>query len=424
MSEKREKEKIKLRDRMKNAWRNFSWKNPLHRWKFIFFALLFIVVGYFAFDTSLQATSTRAFCAGCHIMEPENVTHDLTVHAEFKCIDCHIEPGKMEYYKAKTIGAAPKAWYVTLGDLRNPIYMAKAPVSNAVCEKCHSENRDVTPRGDLIVNHQGHISEDILCVSCHSGVAHGKIVERGLNYHEDLDYWDMENGEHLISDASIRTNMGTCIDCHIRYNDGERPWEDKYFSLSYPPNYESQSFGLYETFEIMRNQEENLQEGQISHACSTCHTEWDIPENHNRKDFVNNHGDDAVEDFASCINCHDQAKWQKDLEQEYMEKILDPSRPNLEHYTPDINVVQSLSKENKFCFSCHEERPENHLTSDIWLTEHAVAVDNQHDVNRCLVCHDFDEAEEISEENLRDLNIQAPTDVTCGYCHRTGLAVE
>ncbi|MCD8511779.1 MAG: NapC/NirT family cytochrome c [Bacillus sp. (in: Bacteria)] len=424
MEEKEKKKRLigRLKDKLISAWKSFSWKNPIHRWQFLFFAVLFIVVGYFAFTTSLQATSTRAFCSACHIMTPENVTHDLTVHAEFKCIDCHIEPGKMEYYKAKTIGAAPKAWYVTLGDLRNPIYMAKAPVSNGVCQKCHSDHREVTPRGDLIVNHQGHIAEDILCVTCHSGVAHAKIVERGLNFHEDLEYWTMENGEHLVSDANVRTNMGTCIDCHIRYNYGERPWEVKYYSLSYPPGkYESQSFGLYETFEIMKKQEENLEEGQISHTCATCHTHWDIPENHNRRNFVNDHGDDALNELASCINCHEDAKWVKDLPQEDFEENLDPRR-DLAHYKPDIFVVSEMAKETKFCASCHEERPEGHLTSDIWLTAHADPVQTRDDLNRCLVCHDYDEAVMITEEQFRDLNITAPTDVYCTYCHRTGLA--
>ncbi|MDQ0256665.1 cytochrome c-type protein NapC [Evansella vedderi] len=425
-NERKETEKVRLRDKIKNLWRKIDWRNPLHRWQLAFFIIVFLVLAFGGSYGALKATGTNQFCASCHVHPPEAISHELTTHKELYCTDCHVEPGLDNYLMSK-VAASPKMYKVTLGEIPDPIFMKKEPIPNVTCQECHSQNRNVTASGDLIVNHNGHIDEGILCVTCHSGVAHGKVVERGLNESKDFDYWTEENGEEIISTEYTRPNMGTCIDCHIRYNEGETPWEDKYYSLSFPPDHEkNQSMAIYEVFERIKEQRENPKENQISMECATCHLEIDIPENHYKKNFVNNHGDDAVNAFDSCMTCHDQGKWQKNINQQSYTILFDSKQPNLEHYTPDVYVVQSLSKENSFCFSCHEERPDSHQTSSYWLTGHAKEVDSRQDVNRCLVCHDFDEAEDIviEETDLVNLNITAPTNVTCGYCHRTGLDVE
>lgn len=419
---KEEQEKVKFREKLK-IWKKIDLKNPLHMWKLIFFSIVFLLIAFGSTYGVFKATGTNSSCASCHIHPPEVVTHELTTHTELYCTDCHVEPGFDNYIMSKVNGAY-KMFLVTTGQTPDPIYMYKAPIPNETCYQCHSPNRRITASGDIIPNHDGHIEAGVLCVTCHSGVAHGKAVERGLVEHKDFDYWTEENGEELISTKYTRPNMGTCIDCHLKYNKGDEPWEDKYYSLSYPPQYESDSFGILEVFDLIEKQLENPQEGQISMACETCHTEIVVPDSHNNDDFGIAHGEYALNKLDTCVDCHDQAKWQKDIQAVSMTRLLHLQQPNMDHYVPDIYVVQFMAKETLFCFTCHEVRPDSHQTIDIWLTGHAQEVASKQDVNNCLTCHNMDIAEEIDDEILRELKIIPPTDVYCATCHRTGLAVE
>ncbi|MFN7251921.1 MAG: cytochrome c3 family protein [Anaerobacillus sp.] len=396
--------------RLWNWFRSINWKDPLNKWKFLFF----LIVTFFgiAFSTygALAVTSTQTFCNSCHEMAPENVTHLSTSHSEVKCTKCHIEPGFPQTVKGKVMALKEVYRHVTRTQ-PNPIAVTHA-VNDVVCLRCHSVNRDITASGDLVVDHDKHISKGISCVTCHSGVAHAKAVERGLNTNDLFDYWTMDNAEVLVTTNYINPNMGTCIECHEKYNDGLEPWKENNYALTIPPNKLDESYQAVPSNVVLQEVVKQMKdEVEISMECITCHTDIDTPKDHEHKQWNNNHGKVALEELDKCLSCHDEDKWLRRVQTQSMEDIFNTSKPNLDFYVPDIFVVKSESRKSVFCFTCHSERPKGHQTSDEWLTGHEKFAQTEEQKRECFVCHDTKKEEVLT----------APTDVYCEYCHRTGF---
>ncbi len=55
--------------------------------------------------------------------------------------------------------------------------------------------REFTVSGDIIIPHDKHKEEEIKCIQCHSGVAHGEIADREMTFKTDYDKWDSELGD-------------------------------------------------------------------------------------------------------------------------------------------------------------------------------------------------------------------------------------
>ncbi|RXJ01677.1 cytochrome C [Anaerobacillus alkaliphilus] len=390
-------------------FKEINWKDPINKWKFLFF----LIVTFFgiAFSTYgvLAVTSTQTFCNSCHEMAPENVTHLSTSHSEVKCTKCHIEPGLPQTIKGKVMALKEVYRHVTRTQ-PNPIAVTHT-VNDVVCLRCHSENRDVTPNGDLIVAHQKHIHKEIACVTCHSGVAHAKTVERGLNTHDLYDYWVMDNAKALVTSKYINPNMGTCIDCHEKYNQGLEPWRDKNYALTIPPNKLDETYETVPSNVVLREVSSQITDVEVSMECATCHSDIDTPKDHNYINWNNNHGKTALTELNKCVTCHEEDKWVRRVQPQTMEELLKENGPHLDFYVPDIFVVKSESRKLVFCYTCHSERPEGHKTSDEWLTGHAKFAETEEQKRECFVCHDTEKEEKLT----------APTDVYCEYCHRTGL---
>ncbi len=353
VTEKKRSKIVSMIHRMWEKFRSIDWKDPLNRWKLLAFSVVaFIGIAGFSYG-AVAGTSTTSFCSNCHEMSPEYVTHVSTTHSEIKCSYCHIEPGIGGTIKGK-LAAMTEVYHHVTRTQPDPIYATK-PIKDIVCLRCHSTNRDITPSGDLIVNHQGHIEEGISCVTCHSGVAHGKIVERGLNTSDTYDYWIEENADKLLSTEYIRTNMGTCIDCHDQVNQGLEPWNEKEFLLSIPP---SQLDGETPTSkEILENVVlKQFSDAQISMECTTCHLEVTIPDSHSEVDWGENHVMDALNEFDQCLTCHQEEKWVKRVQPQSIESLLENESFELDSYVPDFGVVQKEMANTVFCVSCHTEK--------------------------------------------------------------------
>ncbi len=397
---------------VKRLWRKLrevNWKDPLNKWKLLFISIItFIFIVFFTYGV-VAGTSTNTFCASCHEMSPEYTTHVFTAHSEQKCVSCHIETGIANTVTAKVMAMKELYHHVTK-TVPDPIYPTMV-VRDTTCLSCHSQNRNVTPSNDLIVNHSGHIDVGIPCITCHAGVAHAKVVERGISTHDTYDLWNEENADKLISRNYISPNMGTCIDCHQQVNEGGEPWQDDDYLLSVPANRidPSEVIPSNQVFENIFGQGESV---QLSMECATCHLEVTTPENHNVTNWENKHGSAALEQLNQCLNCHDEDKWLRSVQPQSMEELLYSSGgPNLEFYVPDMNVVQSESRNATFCYTCHTERPAGHGSSNDWLRGHAEYALTKQQQEGCFVCHD----------NQKETILTAPTDVYCEACHRTGL---
>ncbi|MGJ7920310.1 cytochrome c3 family protein [Neobacillus sp. LXY-4] len=423
---------------IRRQWRKLravDWKNPVNRWKLLFVLLIVCIGGLGFVGGAIAFTNSPSFCKACHEMAPEHVTFEKSAHNQITCVQCHIAPGNVEMVLHK-IGSLKEVYYHITG-VPDPIVQTVA-VLDENCEQCHSKNRLVTATGDLIVNHEGHIKEGIPCVVCHSGVAHAKVVERGINGSETYDKWTMENSDKLMSSKYMNPNMGTCIDCHDQVNQGKKPWKD--YSYQIPENPHAEGHGdkkegneaeaatLSASEEEQKSKEATQEiilqaigkqktDVKLSMECFTCHQEINTPQNHDIAEWNQNHGGYAFQELDKCMNCHQDEKWIKHFEKQDIEQLLKTSTDK-EKYTANMIQVKDQSRQNHFCSTCHANRPPGHVDSDTWLTAHAPKAQTNEEKANCYVCHD----REKPDENATD--IKAPTDVYCQFCHRTGFKGE
>jgi cytochrome c-type protein NapC len=333
----------------------------------------------------------------------------------------------MVTHKVKSL---KEVYYHVTGVPNQIVQTEEEAISNQNCLQCHSKNRLVTASGDLKVNHKGHIDDGIPCITCHSGVVHAKMAARDINVTADRSKWTPENAQKLIEEKYLKPNMGTCIDCHDKVNKGEKPWKDVAYSV--PPNPEEKKADTEKakssegTEAAQAAHDKNTQDiilqavGQqqkdvkVSMACETCHREIKVPKSHKIDDWKTNHGATAIQTLDSCMNCHQDSKWEKEIPKEDITTILKLG-PQNSKYTPNVTVTKEEARTNKFCSACHSKRPPGHEQSNDWLTGHAIKASTPEAKAECFVCHDN------AKPSPNSTDAKAPTDVYCQYCHRTGF---
>ncbi|OCA88252.1 cytochrome C [Bacillus sp. FJAT-27225] len=441
------KKKVGLIRGLWRKFKNIDWKNPVNKWKLGFVLLFALIAMSGTVYGAIAFTSNPSFCASCHEMAPEYQTFKASAHSEIKCTQCHIEPGAKNMVLHK-IESMKEVYYHVVGP-PDPIVQT-VPVMKVNCGQCHSDNRLVTATGDLKVNHKEHVKEGVPCITCHAGVAHGKVVDRGINGSETYDFWTEENIDKLMTREYINPNMGTCIDCHDKVNKGQKPWKDIAYSL--PVNTHGQTDkkgeghgaekavatpeghgeetaaepheatvtgvqGSHETTKqtqkiILQALGKQTEGVKLSMECFTCHKEISIPENHKDKKWNQGHGDSAIKELNTCLDCHEDSKWIRDIAKQDIKTLINQDKK--EEYVPNAKVAKDKSRESAFCSTCHAERPASHGDSDVWLTKHSENAKTNDAKAECFVCHD-------NEKPAEDVKTNAPTDVYCQYCHRTGF---
>ncbi|WP_335500936.1 cytochrome c3 family protein [Neobacillus vireti] len=399
-------------------------KNPAKRWKLLVAALTtFFVILVFLYG-SISYTSTPSFCSSCHEMAPEHVTFQASAHNQIKCIQCHVKLGSKNVILSKV--ELMKNVYSHIARQPDNIVPSVA-VSNENCEQCHSRNRLVTATGDLIVNHKGHVEKGIPCITCHRGVTHAKVVERGINDSSTYVYWNKENAKKLIGEKYVKPNMGTCIDCHNQVNQGKQPWKEIAYSL--PINQEEKEAdvtyketpemkaGIWErkipeikqktVLEAIGKQQTDV---KISMDCFTCHRKIKTPKNHDIQTWTNRHGEFAVKELDKCLNCHQDSLWIKELEKQDIKSLLTDTKKKIT-YKQDLITVARESRSNFFCSTCHAYSPANHQDRHTWLFDaHRQNSGSPEERRSCFVCHD--------NEKPDDKGGNAPSDVYCEFCHK------
>ncbi|MFK9090215.1 NapC/NirT family cytochrome c [Bacillus salipaludis] len=441
-----DRKKVGLIRGLWQKFRGIDWKNPVNRWKLLFVSLVGCIVVFGGGYGVLSLTNSPSFCASCHEMAPEYSTYTASAHNNITCVQCHIKPGfiNMVTHKMKSM---KEVYYHVTGVPEQIVQTEEEAISNENCLQCHSKNRLVTASGDLKVNHKGHIEEGVPCITCHAGVVHAKIVTRGINTEEVRGHWTKENAEKLMEKKYLAPNMGTCIDCHDKVNNGEKPWKDVAYNV--PPNPEEMEKKLEEkakeasgeaateaTSEGETTEAEALaahdqktqdiilqaigkqqKDVKISMACETCHKKIKVPKSHKVEGWNGNHGGTAIQELDKCVNCHQDSKWIREIPKEDIISLLKMKEQETKtaKYTPNITVVKDQSRVNKFCSACHGNRPPGHDKSNNWLTSHSDMARSPEDKANCFVCHDRDKPKPGSTE------VKAPTDVYCQYCHRTGF---
>ncbi|CAG9608452.1 cytochrome c3 family protein [Pseudoneobacillus rhizosphaerae] len=319
----------------------------------LFFLILLFSVGYLGLET----TSSSKFCASCHEMKPEYYTWKASSHSEVDCVNCHTGSSKEDYAKAKANGLV-QVFKKATNTYSAPIQMPDE-IPNDACERCHNmDSRNVTPTGDIIIPHDKHKTENVACIQCHSGVAHGKIAERKVTFKTDYEKWDEKVGHSIMSERSyVRPKMEKCMSCH-----------------------ESRDVTL---------------------ECQACHTTGMYPKSHKKEEFKTAmHPQDAKKDIGSCNKCH---KYMSKNEIRGFEKqpVYTQILKNEKITKPRVNAAD-YAKDNTFCQDCHMKKPPSHINGFVSL-HGPIAKQNE---QKCFACHNY---QKTGKNNI--------TNVTCSSCH-------
>ena len=224
--------------------------------------LLILVTGLLLVITAItgiaiNATSTPQFCSSCHEMRPEYLTWQVSSHKDVSCIQCHVGPGLGSLLEDKFRALGQVYEHVT-GKVPDPIRMAE-DIPNVNCLRCHNvaQNDGV---GDIRAPHSVHLDAGLTCVTCHRGVAHGTIAERGQNTKANSALWDTAKAQQEMQPANQELSMKECLACH--------------------------------------------QKRGADTSCLACHTKLAPPDNHNTAGWPTEHGLAIQGKVGICAACH------------------------------------------------------------------------------------------------------------------------
>lgn len=332
---------------------------------------IFVLLILAGFGT-VEFTSSSGFCASCHEMKPEAETWKASSHSNIECKSCHIQPGVINYAKAKLNGLGEVYKKVT-NSYTAPIQMPE-PIPNSTCEECHNmKTTQVVTEGDIIIPHDKHLDKGILCVQCHYNVVHGDVSDRNVTFKTDYDKWNSALAKQMMTVSFTQPKMEDCITCH--------------------------------------------QARQVSTACKTCHSTGMKPKSHDDPSFMKGgHGQLAETDIKKCNSCHQymSANPISDVQ------TKTASQQFLDNVTAKDSTItaQDYAKENTFCQNCHSKKPASHTNG--WIDIHSTAANA--DKEQCLTCHSENTTStaRLTSNGLVDNSIPTTTSSgapACSSCH-------
>lgn len=128
-----------------------------------------------------------------------------STHARFNCVSCHVEPG-VQGFVGFGLASIPD-FYSQLFFGAEKTNLLRAP-GVAACQKCHTNYRQVSPQGDLLIPHRAHVVVlKMNCVECHTDLVH-TANEKGFNRPK------MTTCTSKCHDGKKATNQ--CTKCHTR----------------------------------------------------------------------------------------------------------------------------------------------------------------------------------------------------------------
>lgn len=178
--------------RMKRLW---TWlKAPL---LFGIPALVFVIIAGAALTQgALVASSTNTFCFSCHL-QMDTIVQEYKASAHYesedkihaKCADCHVPNDYLPMLKVK-IKALADIWYFLRGTVtkenfeQERLRLAKIVWDDMKhdgarnCRDCHQgSNFDLSQQSQRArLNHEEAAKENKICIDCHLGIAHKRVV--------------------------------------------------------------------------------------------------------------------------------------------------------------------------------------------------------------------------------------------------------
>jgi nitrate/TMAO reductase-like tetraheme cytochrome c subunit len=154
-----------------------TWKN--RRWRIVIIVGVVALVFLGIIAGAVAYTERSSFCANaCHEMDVYGQTWRTSNHHEVECVDCHIEPGVINFAQAK-ISALREVYVHFSGNIEKPIAVTRN-VPNSTCTRSGCHNKNNVPTRVKLKNgqwfpHVDHWQKDIYCRDCHYQVVHKSI---------------------------------------------------------------------------------------------------------------------------------------------------------------------------------------------------------------------------------------------------------
>lgn len=355
-------------------WLNL--KDPIVRIKVLLVLGAALIVTLFMTVGAITLTSTPTFCSACHEMDADIEAWRKSSHSEVTCYGCHSE-GNLAVFLIHKVESLKEVYFHLADNYEKPInahshYAEK--MSNEPCERCHSFNRKVTSSPGVIIDHKKHEEKGITCVTCHNRVGHPNIkdyvVEKGAAEEDKVHQASLKPGvEQKISAWSKpyedHMEMRFCMVCHT----GEKEKGSRECETCHPPEFElkPEDHGDANWFPP---QEQLLSVKAI-------------------------HGEQAKEDMANCVSCHEQ-KFCNDC---HKAEIPHPETWKEEHREilgKEIDIVKAAPEQcamchpqPNFCDACHHQYDPAKgpwYSTQPGLSLHVPAV-REKGATECFKCH-------------------------------------
>ncbi len=274
-----------------------------------------------------EVVTNSELCANCHEMRPEYYTWQYSSHSKVKCTDCHLPLDKAQRIMRNFQGVRQVVEHFT-GTYSVP-FTLRQQIFKENCLVCHSINRKATPSGDLIISHTTHDNRGVECLSCHNGVVHGRIVERGKVNKVAPENWTSEMGMSESRFVDTKPQMIQCLQCH-------RQWK-------------------------------------LSTKCEKCHKKIPTSPSHQPVTWRILHGKEAWQDVNRCSQCHYDSRledsFNKDAVSQYIRSNqfcygchLKYKPPSHMDAWPHNHASQVVKGEIPYCVTCHDlNEPQDRL---------------------------------------------------------------
>lgn len=199
---------------------------------------------------------------------------EMSTHAKVPCSGCHVDPGPIGF-----LGFSAKAipdFYSQLVFGPKATNLLSVPDKEA-CQRCHTNYRQVSPGGDLLIPHRAHVVQlGMNCADCHKNLVHS-VNTQGFN----------------------RPDMETCLRCH----DGKTATKTCtacHTQKQVPKNHKRADWLTIHSTQT-KTEDCGSCHGWSPDFCAQCHSQR--PASHG-KDWKQVHGTYAKEDPKRCKVCH------------------------------------------------------------------------------------------------------------------------
>ena len=198
-----------------------------------------------------------------------------STHGRVSCVQCHVPPG-VGAHVMFAVRSIP-AFYAQLVQGPSETNLLGAPSTEA-CQKCHTNYRQVSPDGDLLIPHRAHVEIlKVECVACHEDLVHSEN-DKGFNRPS------MRRCLEQCHDGEQATEE--CTDCHTRKHAPDNHFDDDWLEV-HAEQSESEECGSCHDW--------------TPDYCEDCHSKR--PASH-VGNWKTDHKDRAKTHGRGCLVCH------------------------------------------------------------------------------------------------------------------------